>query len=175
MYISIDAHYIGSILNAVALDFCQFFGDITIVVNGKVGFLNFRCSINCPLSQTKDSTLINNICTLPYSPAFLTSISKTVNFLAHSYIHVSLCFLKQLTHFWHGTVVDFPRAKKAIIDNCPGRNSTTKPFVRWEILLWKKSKSFVPVGGGGGWGGGGNYSPTVTATTMTFLKIYWRT
>ena len=70
--ISINAHYIGSILNAVVHDFCHFFGDFTIGVNGKIGFLNFRCCINCPLSQTKDSTLINNIYTLPYSPAFLT-------------------------------------------------------------------------------------------------------
>ena len=149
MYISIDAHYIGSILNAVALDFCQFFGDVTIVVNGKVGFLNFRCSINCPLSQTKDSTLINNICTLPYSPAFLTSISKTVNFLAHSYIHVSLWDFKKVDSLlaWHCS--RFSPGKKGYIVNCPGRNSTTKPFVQRGILLWKKSKSFVPVGGGG--------------------------
>ena len=71
MLISVDAHYIGSILNAVAHDFCQFFSDITIDANGKVGFLNFRYCINCPLSQTKDSTLINNISTLPCLPDFL--------------------------------------------------------------------------------------------------------
>ena len=52
MQISIDARYIGSILNAATHDICQFFGNITIGINGKVGFLNFRCSINCPLSQT---------------------------------------------------------------------------------------------------------------------------
>ena len=70
--ISINAQYIGSILNVVAHDFYQFFGDVSIDVNGKVGLLNCRCCINCPLSQTKDSTRINNICTLSYSPAFLT-------------------------------------------------------------------------------------------------------
>ena len=67
MYISFDAHYIGNILNEVA-----FFGDATINTNREVGFLNFSCCINCPLSQTKDSTLVNNVCTLPYSPAVLT-------------------------------------------------------------------------------------------------------
>ena len=72
MYISIYAHYIGSLLNAVAHDFCQFFGDVTIDVNGKAGFLNLRFCINCPTSQTKDFTLINDICTLPYLPVFLT-------------------------------------------------------------------------------------------------------
>ena len=72
MLISIDAHYIRSILNKVAHDFCQFFCDVIIDINAQVGFLDFRCCINCSLSQTKDCTLINNISTLPYSPAFLT-------------------------------------------------------------------------------------------------------
>ena len=72
MVIFIDAHFIGSILNAVADDFCQFFCKVTIDVNGKVGFLNFRYCINWPHSQIKDSTLINNICTLLYSSAFRT-------------------------------------------------------------------------------------------------------
>ena len=51
MLISVDAHYIGSILNAVAHDFCQFFGNVTIDINRKVQFLNFRCCINCPLTN----------------------------------------------------------------------------------------------------------------------------
>ena len=52
--------------------FVGFLGDVIIDVNGKIGFLNFRCYINCPLSHTEDSTLMNNICALPYSPAVLT-------------------------------------------------------------------------------------------------------
>ena len=35
-------YYIGSFSNVVAHDFCLFFS-VTISVNGKVGFLNFRC------------------------------------------------------------------------------------------------------------------------------------
>ena len=63
MVISIYAYFIGSILNTVAHVFCQFFCNVTIVVNGKVGFLNIRWCMNWPLLQTKDSTLINDICT----------------------------------------------------------------------------------------------------------------
>ena len=37
-------------LNAIVHDFCLFFGDVTIDVNGKVGFLNFR---GCDLLSRK--------------------------------------------------------------------------------------------------------------------------
>lgn len=43
---------------------------LTLIENN--GLLNFRYCLNCPLSQTKDFKLINNICILSYSPDVLT-------------------------------------------------------------------------------------------------------